>query len=198
MLGGRRRQRDRKSGGYVDDSQVRRPGVGPGAGLAGAVRQGFSRVNRARFAFGSLFAVADFVFRYGAFDGYGRATRGAAAGGAADDDGLAGRTVFAFFAGCAVRAFFARCAVGAVFTCRTLWTSGTRRACAPLAPAAPALPCSDLSTLGLICLVEVIKYFFAAYAPPVIANTNANPAITVAGLTRKRLRIAENIGYLSS
>jgi glycerol uptake facilitator-like aquaporin len=47
-------------------------------------------------------------------------------------------------------------------------------------------------------LVEVIRYFFAAYAPPVIANTNANPAITVAGLTRKRLRIAENIGYLSS
>jgi hypothetical protein len=51
----------------------------------------------------------------------------------------------------------------------------------------------DLRTLGLICLVEVIKYFFAAYAPPVIANTKASVAITAVGLTCNRLRSAENI-----
>jgi hypothetical protein len=52
---------------------------------------------------------------------------------------------------------------------------------------------SALSTYGLICFVEVITYLLAAYAPPVIAKTNASVAIIVVGLTRIRLRIAENI-----
>jgi hypothetical protein len=32
----------------------------------------------------------------------------------------------------------------------------------------------------LICFVEVIKNLLAAYAPPLIANTNANVATTFA------------------
>jgi hypothetical protein len=51
--------------------------------------------------------------------------------------------------------------------------------------------------LGLICFVDVMMYLPAAYAPPVIANTNATVAITVAGCKRIRLRITENINHLS-
>ena len=66
----------------------------------------------------------------------------------------------------------------------------TLRAGGPRPPRPPRLcPATTSTRFGLICFVEVIKYFFAAYAPPVIANTNANPATTVAGLTRKRLRM---------
>jgi hypothetical protein len=39
---------------------------------------------------------------------------------------------------------------------------------------------SDFRTLGLICLVDVITYLLAAYAPPLIANTSASVIATFA------------------
>jgi hypothetical protein len=68
---------------------------------------------------------------------------------------------------------------------------------APGAPLLPLAPLSCLRTFGLICLVEVIRSLPAAYAPPVMAKTSATTAIAVAGVRWNRLRIAENIGYLS-
>lgn len=40
----------------------------------------------------------------------------------------------------------------------------------------PRLPFSFLRTLGLICLGEVMMYFFAAQAPPLIARARARVA----------------------